>query len=356
MPTSNLIVSPASIATAFAMLHAGARGTTATELARAFHWPEDPRVLHDAFTQTLQAWATPIAGVELRVANRLFGDKAIELEPAYLELGKRVFGAPLEAVDFRGNADAERMKINAWVEEQTRDRIEDLLPAGSLRADARLVLVNAVYFKASWEDEFSERATKPGDFFAAAGKRTAQMMHRTGHMAFATHDGARLVDLPYGEGRYAMTIVLPDARDGLAKIEGKLGAQWLADGVAKYGHERVALSLPKFEIEAGDPLLLRAVMNKLGVSAVFGDGADLTGIAPASEQLQVSEAFHKAFIAVDEKGTEAAAATAISARAGSAPPSNEPIPFAVDRPFLFAIRDTQSGALLFLGHVVDPTA
>jgi serpin B len=354
-PDRNLIVSPASIATAFAMLHAGARGATAAELARAFHWPEDPRALHDAFAESLRAWATPIAGVELHVANQLFGDKATVFEPGYLELGKRVFGAPLEAVDFRGNADGERAKINAWVEEQTRARIKDLLPAGSLRADARLVLVNAVYFKASWEDAFSERATKPGDFFTAAGKRTAQMMHRTGHMAIATHDGARLVDLPYGEGRYAMTIVLPDARDGLAKIEAKLGGQWLADGIAKYGHERVALALPKFEIEADQPLLLRAVMNKLGVQAVFGDKADLTGIAAASEQLQVSEAFHKAFIAVDEKGTEAAAATAIAARAGAAPPSNEPVPFVVDRPFIFAIRDTQSGALLFLGHVADPT-
>lgn len=355
-PESNLIVSPASISMAFAMLHAGARGASASELARAFHWPDDPASLHAAFAEALQAWATPFTGVELHLANQLFGDKQCKFEPAYLELGKRVFGAPLEAVDFRGHADDERKKINAWVEEQTRERIKDLLPAGSLRADARLVLVNAIYFKASWEDEFSERATKPGDFFAAKGKRTAQMMHRTGHMAIASHDGARLIELPYGEGRYAMTIVLPDARDGLVAIERKLSASWLDAGLAKRGHERVALSLPKFEIEAGDPLLLRPVMTKLGVTKIFGDDADLTGIAPASEQLQVSEAFHKAFIAVDEKGTEAAAATAIAARAGSAPPSGEPIPFAVDHPFVFAIRDTQSGALLFLGHVVDPTA
>lgn len=355
-PDRNIIVSPASISMAFAMLHAGARGPTATELARAFHWPDDAARMHAGFAEALASWASPISAVELHLANRLFGDRQTKFEKAYLELGKRVFGAALEPVDFRSNADAERKKINAWVEQQTRDRITNLLPDGSLQSDARLVLVNAIYFKASWEDEFSERMTKPGDFFAPKAKRTAQMMHRTGYMAIASHDGAQLVELPYGEGRCVMTIVLPDARDGLAAIERKLSASWLDDALAKRNHERVALSLPKFKIEADAPLLLRPVMTELGVRKIFGDDADLTGIAPAAEQLQVSEAFHKAFIAVDEKGTEAAAATAIAARAGSGPPSGEPLAIAVDKPFLFAIRDTTNGALLFLGHVVDPTA
>lgn len=355
-PDQNLVMSPASITLAFAMVHAGARGKTATELAKVFHLEGEPARIAAGVAGALARWRETSEGVELRVANRLFGDGATAFERAYLDVTARRFGAALEPVDFRGAAEATRSDINAWVLEQTRDRIRDLIPRGALDASTRLVLVNAIYFKAQWEDEFPEYATRTGPFFAPGGERSAKLMARTGHMPVVHHDGATLVSVGYAGGRYAMSIVLPDERDGLAAIEGKLGRAWVDAAHAAAVTERVQLTMPRFRIEPGEPLALRRVLEPLGLVTAFGADADFTGMAPRSEELQLSEAFHKAFIAVDEKGTEAAAATAVAMRAGSAPPSGEPRVVTVDHPFVYMIRDTSTGAILFMGHVVDPTA
>ncbi|MFO0631721.1 MAG: serpin family protein [Nannocystaceae bacterium] len=353
---ANAIVSPASIALAFAMLQAGARGKTASELARVFHTGDDAAAHQGAVAAALARWNAPSEDVTLQIANRLFGDDGVAFDPAYLELGARVFGAALEPMPMRKRPDDARKRINAWVEQQTRERIRDLLPAGSLDESARLVLVNAIYFKANWSDPFDKGQTRKRDFFAPKGKRSAMMMHRTGHMTMARHDGATLVELPYGYGRYGLTVVLPDQRDGLAALERTIDRAWFERARAGATGERVALALPKFRIEAPEPLRLRALLQRLGLVEVFGPHADLTGIAAAKEQLQVSEAFHKAFIALDEDGTEAAAATAIGVKAGAAPAPAEPIPVVVDHPFVFALRDSENDTILFMGRVVDPTA
>lgn len=352
---ANTIVSPASIALAFAMLHAGARGKSAAELARVFHTGDDAAAHQAAVAAALAKWNAPAPDVTLQIANRLFGDDGVAFDPAYLELGARVFGAALEPMPMRKQPDEARKRINAWVEQQTRERIRDLLPAGSLTPASRLVLVNAVYFKANWSDPFDKGQTRKGDFFAPKGKRSAMMMHRTDSMSMARHDGATVLELPYGDGRYSFTVVLPDQRDGLAALERRIDRAWLERARTGATGQRVALALPKFRIEAPEPLRLRTLLESLGLVEIFGPGADLTGIAPAKEQLVVSEAYHKAFIAVDEEGTEAAAATAIGVKAGAAPAPAEPIPVVVDHPFAFALRDTESDAILFMGRVVEPT-
>jgi serpin B len=267
-----------------------------------------------------------------------------------------VFAAPLDPVDFRGAHEAARAKINDWVEAQTHDRIQDLLPAGSVDPSTRLVLVNAIYFKSQWMKPFPEQRTAPAPFFAAAGKRDVPTMSHTEHFSFTESkaDGVQVIELPYGDPGFAMTLVVPLAKDGLGKVEAALTADRLSAWVGALAGERIALSLPKFRIAPAEGLRLAGVLGELGIRKAFTGEADLTGIAPASEQLQLSEAFHKGFIAVDEKGTEAAAATAMTARAGSAAPVGEPRAVKVDRPFLYFIRDTRSGLVMFMGRVVDP--
>lgn len=354
----NLVYSPASIALAFAMVHAGARGKTATELAKAFHLQGDLATIHAGFADVLRRWQSAREGLELAVANRLFGERTTPFEQQYLALTERVFAAPLEKVDFRGAHEAARVGINDWVAERTRDRIRDLVPEGGVDGSTRLVLVNAIYMKAAWAEPFSESATQPGDFLAPAGKTTARFMRSVRHVRYGAvkADGLQWAELPYEGGPYAMVFLRPDAPDGLAKLEAALSEAKVRAWLSGNDWQRVDLRVPKFRIEPGAPVTLSRMLAELGVHTAFGDGADFTAIAPAAEQIQLAEAFHKAFIAVDEKGTEAAAATAVAMRAGSAPPSGEPIPFALDRPFLFSIRDTQTGAILFMGRVESPKA
>jgi len=348
----NVFVSPASISIAFAMAHAGAKGETRDQLTAAFHYP--PRTVETGFAGMLARWNETKPGVELGVANRLFGEQTVKFEPAFLAA---TAGAGIEPLDFKSAPDPSRAHINAWVAEQTHDKIRDLLPPSGVTSDTRLVLVNAVYFKAQWLDPFLPAATKPAVFHGQDGDESVQMMARTGFLGLgvAKEANARLVELPYGDGEYAMVIVLPDDPDGLLELERVLSADTLRKWIEGASMQRVELQLPRFRIEPGDALTLRAPLEQLGVLAAFdATQADFTGIAPRSEQLVISEAFHKAFVSVDEAGTEAAAATALSMRAGSAPPTAPPIRFVVDHPFLFLIRETRSGAILFVGRLTDP--
>ncbi|HET6584531.1 MAG TPA: serpin family protein [Nannocystaceae bacterium] len=352
----NLFVSPASISIAFAMTHAGAKGQTEKELADVFHYGDTAK-LHEGFAGTLARWDAAKGGLELDVANRLFGDKTVKFEPAFLDATKATFGAPLETVDFKTAAEPARVHINTWVAEQTHDKIEDLLPAGGVSDATRLVLVNAVYFKAKWSEPFEVGATADAPFHGAKGDEQVKMMSRVDHMTLgiAKDAKAKVLELPYEGGEYAMVVVLPDDTKGLAKLEKSLTADKLKAWIDGATGQRVELKLPRFTIEPGEALALRSTLEKLGAKTAFDPGkADFTGMAPKSEQLVISEAFHKAFVAVDEAGTEAAAATAVSMKAGAAPPTDPPVPFVADHPFLFLIRDAKSGAILFMGRLVDP--
>jgi serine protease inhibitor len=352
----NLFVSPASIAIAFAMTHAGAKGATASEMTKAFHFPESAD-LHRGLAGTLARWDAAAGGLELDVANRLFGEKTVAFEAPYLELTKSVFAAPLELLDFKGAPGPARVHINDWVAAQTKDKIRDLLPPAGVSPATRLVLVNAIYFKAQWAEAFEPSSTRDAPFVGGSVAKTAKLMHRVDSYRLGVDKAAkvRTLELPYNGGEYSMVIVLPDDAKGLAAVEKALTAESLAGWIAGASHERVDLQLPRFRIEPGDALGLRAPLEKLGVVTAWDAAkSDFTGMAPASEKLVISEAYHKAFVAVDEAGTEAAAATAVSMKAGSAAPTAEPVPFVVDHPFLFLVRDTKTGAILFLGRLVDP--
>lgn len=358
--SDNMVFSPASISIAFSMTQAGARGETAQEMARVFHFDEVEGDVSQGFASLLADWSIAQERLELAVANRLFGDAKVDYEGSFLELTRKSYGAPLEEMDFRGAPEPARRRINEWVEKRTHDRIRDLIVVGGIDPSTRLVLVNAIYFKAAWLDEFSEHATRNEPFTRLDGtKIEVPMMHGTSSMRSAVRpeDGLKVIEIPYVGGRFSLTVIVPDRHDGLPALEAELSAARIAAWVGAATPGRVELALPKFRIEPDGPVLLSRTLGQLGLQIAFDPArADFTGIAPASEQLALTEAFHKAFIDVDERGTEAAAATAVGMRAGTAPPSEPPPVIRVDRPFLYLVRDIDSGAILFMGRVVDPSA
>lgn len=352
----NLFVSPASIAIAFAMVHAGAKGPTEAEIGKTLHFGETAQ-LHEGFGGMLARWDGETT-IELDVANRLFGEQTVKFEPTFLESTKSTFRAPLQAMDFKAAAEPARQTINAWVAEQTHDKIKDLLPPSGVSDATRLVLVNAVYFKAKWREPFQDFSTKDAEFHGASGDTKVKMMAKIDHYRLGTAADAKahVLEVPY-EGNYSMVIVLPDDAKGLAKLEESLTADALKGWIDGATSQRVELKMPRFEIEPDEAITLRKPLEALGMTTAFdASKADFTGMAAKSEQIVISEAYHKAFVAVDEAGTEAAAATAVSMKAGAAAPTDEPVPFVADHPFLFLVRDTSSGAILFMGRLVDPKA
>ncbi len=356
----NLAYSPASISIALAMTFGGARGDTAAEMSKVMHFPA-AKALHGGWATAVKRWQTPNDDYALATANRLFGEKTYAFEKAFLDATGASYGAPLDPRDFKNAPAAQRSFINGWVEKQTRKRIVDLIPAPAIDSETRLVLVNALYLKAEWQTQFQETATGDGDFFVDASKSIkAPMMNKTSAYRYAATDGAQLIEMPYKGGDLSMVVLLPDARDGLAALEKKLDATTLASWMGKMKHERVWLTLPKFEIDPTEAIDLADTLKAMGMTQAFDRAnADFTGIAnPPSpaDRLFIGHVFHKAFVAVDEAGTEAAAATAVvMPRAGSAAPA-DPTRFQADHPFMFFIRDVKNDAILFVGRVSDPTA
>lgn len=373
---TNALLSPYSIQSALAMTYAGAAGETRTQMAKVLHYPEDETALHQSFTDLQKALEAvtkttaerakiakdqggPGEPFVLTVANRLFGQDGYEFRQPFLELVKDRYSAPLEMMDFIHNADKERLKINGWVEEQTHKRIRDLIPANGLNDETRLVLVNAIYMKAPWAETFSEGTTQPLPF-QVKGNETLKVptMRRTAHMGYAKREGYQVITVPYIGGDMQLLVLLPDAKDGLAAMEAKVTPDILS-GCAKPGTSEVELFLPRFKMEP--PLFkLGKVLCSLGMAGAFDKpqgSANFDRMAPRkpNDYLYISEVFHKTFLALDEKGTEAAAATAVvMMRATAFIEKPKPLEVRVDRPFLFAIQHRPSGTCLFLGRVTDP--
>jgi serpin B len=355
----NSVMSPASIAMALSLVHAGAKGDTEREITKALHLGASADASQNAMGSLLARWNGKHESFELAVANRIFGEKTVTYEKEYLGEVERLFAAPLESMDFKGGPDKARKRINEWVEKQTKDKIKDLLPNGSITAATRLALVNAVYFKSQWMFPFEDNRTRDGEFHLAKGKTaTAKMMRQTSYFDHAEYadDGVAALQMPYEGREFAMVVLLPTKKDGLATLEGKLDATHYDKWIAGLQGKRVEVQLPRFEIEPPEAVLLSGPLKSMGIEAMFDSGkADLTGIAPAKEQLYIAEGYHKGFIKVDESGTEAAAATAMVAVAGAAPPTDPPPSFIADHPFVYLIRDVKTGAILFIGRVANPS-
>jgi serpin B len=358
----NLFFSPYSISTALAMTYAGAKGDTATQLASALHFTLPQSDLHAAFNATDLALAkrkdqliqsepgmpTKGDGFQLRVVNQAWGQQGHAFLDTYLDVLATNYGAGMFLLDF-GKAEAARMTINAWVADQTEQRIKDLLPDGSITPDAALVLTNAIYFKASWLNEFEVSATTPGTFNSETGARSVEMMHAVTEATYAQVDGYQAVALPYVSPTVQMLVVLP-AEGSFVDAQAKFDATLVDALVSNLAQAIVTLSLPKWTFDSENKL--KAPLNQLGMKAAFEGGvADFSGMDGEPNSLYIEDVYHKAFVAVDEQGTEAAAATAVVVSKHSLP---QQVTISFDRPFMFLVYDTPTGQILFLGHLADP--
>jgi serpin B len=354
----NLFYSPFSISTALAMTATGARGATAREMAETLHVPDDPATRLEGFKSLLDAvngaGASAPAPDILVTANALWLQSGEPFLPAFLDAAKAGFGAAPFEVDFQSDPSAARKTINDWVEEQTRKKIRDLLGPTDVDPSTTLVLTNAIYYKGLWAFPFREPATdKAGVFTTAAGEKVTVPMMRQLEF-FRVYDGGtfRVLELPYKGLRRSMLVVLPKKTDGLDALEASISAKAVDGWVGKLARGKVDLWLPKFRLEA--KFQLADVLRSLGMATAFQpSAADFSGMTGRRDRA-ISAVIHKAFVDVDEQGTEAAAATGV-VMTRSAMPRPEPIvEFHADHPFLFLIRDQATGATLFLGRMNRP--
>lgn len=349
----NLFFSPASIAYALAMTGLGARGGTADEMDAVLHLPADDAAVAAGFGGLMGAVAKADGAVTVRLVNRLYGQRGTPFAPAYLAQLERHFGAALEQVDYRHDPEGARRLINGWVEEQTARKIRDLLAPGSVNADTRLTLVNAVYFLGAWARPFPKEATADAPFHREqGGDVTVPFMRMTGRFGYLEQDGVQVVSLPYRGTTMEMVVILPVAGTPLSTIEAQLDADRLATWLSSPMPTKVAITLPRLHLETSFDLA--KALAALGMPTAFTHRADFSGMTTDGTPLLISRVVHKAHLDVDEEGTEAAAATAVVMEATSAMRPEQPKDFRADRPFILAIRHKASGAILFLGRVADP--
>ncbi len=347
----NLFFSPYSISTALGMTYAGARGNTAKQMAATLHFTQSQDTLHTVFgllIKQINGDGKP-RGYELYTANALWLQSDYHFLPGFLKLTRPNYGAELREVDFKGASEATRQTINAWVEKQTKDRIKELLKAGILDEQTRLVLTNAIYFKGNWASQFKKEATRDEPFLVAADKKVnVPMMHQKADCKYFDTAKLQLLEMPYEGKDLSMVVLLPKEADGLADLEKSLTMN-LQNWLVRLHKSDVEVALPKFQ--ATSEFRLDKALIDMGMKDAFDIGtADFSGMT-GSRDLYIKAVVHKAFVDVNEEGTEAAAATAVVENKNS--PRVTPS-FRADHPFLFLIRDTRYGSILFLGRVTNP--
>ena len=338
------------------MAYAGAEGETERQMADVLHFELPEGRLHAAYGTLAAVLNAGTKDYRLSTANRLWGQNTYPFHDEYLATTRDQYRAELARIDFAQTEQA-RQTINAWVEKQTAGKIADLIPPGVLEPITRLVLTNAVYFKGNWADEFPKGATEEADFHVTSDKTTrVPLMHQTDEFGYAESDGLQVLAMPYAGRDLSMVVLLPTDADGLADLEKRLTAENLASWTSGLGERKVRVFLPRFKMTS--EFSLKETLQALGMTLPFSETeADFSGISSA-EELMISAVVHKAYVEVNEQGTEAAAASAVLIAPRSAPferPEQPPV-FRADHPFVFLIRDNRTGAILFLGRVVNPRA
>ena len=354
----NLFYSPHSISLALAMTYAGARGETAQQMANTLHFMLEQE-LRPAFNwldaelarRGEGAKGKDGEGFRLNIVNAIWGQKDYSFLPAFLDVLAENYGAGLRILDFITETEASRLAINQWVSDQTEGRIEDLIPPGAIGALTRLVLTNAIYFNAAWEYPFAEDMTADGPFYLLDGGQViVPMMKQTESFGYGEGEGYQAIELPYDGGELSMVILLPEAGNFQTFEEG-LQAQQVCDIISGLQPTEVGLMMPQFEFDS--EFSLKDTLAEMGMPVAFTGGADFSGMT-GNRELSISDVVHKAFVAVDEAGTEAAAATAVIMELTAVP--EPPVEVTIDRPFIFLIRDIETGAILFVGRVMNPRA
>lgn len=351
----NLFYSPYSISSCLAMASSGAAGNTAQQMAKVMHLPDDQQRYSSLHSGLMKSLLNNPTGYNIRIANAMWGQESHPFKREYVSRVQSLYRAEARSMDFAHKPEECRQIINRWVEMQTNDLIKNLLPERSVQPDTRLVLTNAVYFKGTWREPFEKRSTRNEDFQLAAGSASkTDMMHRTAKMRYSETSELQAVELPYKGDRLSMLVVLPIKKHGLSSIESTITSSTI-DQISKgLQTEKVILSLPK--IKTSYQAELKRPLGTLGMTDAFQFGkADFSG-CDGSRELYISDVIHKAFCEVNEEGTEAAAATGTIKRLASPVQQKQPEPkvFCADHPYLYLIRDNQTGAVLFLGRVTDP--
>ena len=353
----NLFYSPYSISLALAMTYAGARGETEQQMADTLHFALQQDRLHPAFNSLDLALASRGEGAKgkddkgfrLHIVNAIWGQKDYKFLPEFLDVLAENYGAGLRLLDFVREPDQSRITINNWVSDQTEGKIEDLIPQGVIDALTRLVLTNAIYFNAAWLNPFDKELTSNGTFHLLdGGDVTVPMMRQTHSFGYTTGDGYQAVELPYDGNQLSMIILLPDSGK-IESFQNSLNASLVNHIVSDLQSQEVDLTMPKFQFES--EFSLADTLAAMGMPVAFSDEADFSGMT-GNRELTITDVVHKAFVSVDEAGTEAAAATAVVVGLTSAP--EQPVQVTVDRPFMFLIRDIETGTILFVGQVVNP--
>jgi serpin B len=356
----NLVFSPYSAAVALAMTRNGAAGETLDQMSAVLHANQagDLDAGLNAIDQALATrpgeykWADETVKLELATANQLWGQRDYPFHDAFLDKLAASYGAGIRLVDYIKATEDARKAINAWVSDQTRERIPELIPEGVLDSDTRLVLTNAIYLNAPWMHRFNKDATAPGPFTRLEGSTVeARLMRLSEELRFAKGSGYQAVELPYIDGSLSMLVIVPDSGK-FADFQSAFSADTLETIVSDLKTAQVKLAFPRFEYRT--QASLKDALKEMGMSIAFEPGlADFSAMSPDGKNLFIQDVIHEAFIAVDEDGTEAAAATAVVVGRTSAP--QDIVELTVDRPFLYAIRDNDTGAILFLGRLLDPS-
>jgi serpin B len=350
--TGNIAFSPYSISTALAMSYAGARGKTAEEMAKLLHFTLGQEKLHSAFnvlsTDLRKEYKS--RPYDLHIANALWGQRGWPFVKEFVSLMDRAYGGGLKEVDFEAATEEARQIINHWVEEQTKDKIKKLLQRGDVGSKTVLVLANAIYFKATWQHPFPEADTADGDFQLFNGERVlvALMHHRKARCNYFVGNGFHWLELPYQGQRLAMVVLLPQAKDKLGELEKALTVEAIQRAIENLRLHEGEVWLPRFITTQRESYKLNKQLASLGMRLAFTPAADFSGIT--SRRIWITGVYHKAYVAVDEVGTEAAASTAVAFGRKAVPSFS----FRADHAFLFLIRDRQSGSILFFGRVANP--
>lgn len=349
--SKNVFYSPYSISIALAMTWGGARNQTERDMASVLHFPFPREKLHTAFNALDLALNqhAQTSGFELHVVNQLWGEKTYTFLPEYLKLVSLNYGAAMCLLDFVGNPEPSRMVINNWVSDQTNQRISDLIPQGSITDDTRLVLTNAIYFKAQWADTFFSKNTADQIFYRSETDLvTVKFMSREGSYKYVSAADYQAIEMPYKGKETSMLIIMPTPGK-MAQVEAGLSSVFFTTLYSSLQPSNLFLQLPKFKFTTAS-ISLADILKSLGMAIAFGGLADFSGIN-GTGGLCISDVIHKAFVAVDEKGTEAAAATAVIMGETAIPT----VRLYVNRPFIFLIRDAQTNTVLFMGKLNDPT-
>ena len=354
---SNLFYSPYSISEALAMTYAGACGETEKDMAEALHFILSQDRLHPAFNSLdLQlkqrgegAKGKDDKGFRLHVVNAIWGQKDYKFLNEFLDVLAQNYGAGLRILDFVNETGQSRSTINKWVSDQTEERIKDLVPQGAINQLTRLVLTNAIYFNAAWQHPFREEATSDGLFHLLSNDDvTVPMMKQTESYRYTEGNDYQAIELPYDGRELSMVILLPKAGQFIT-FEERLEAKFVKAIIDNLETREVALKMPRFEYESS--FGLKEALKTLGMGVAFTANADLSGMN-GKRDLFIQDVLHKAFVSVDEAGTEAAAATAVMVGLTALPP--EPVNFIMDRPFIFFVRDIPTGSIIFIGRVLNP--